>query len=84
MGNYVQKLEKRLREHHHDKVIATAALCGCEFEHNGTFSLWTYKGATRMSPTGRLSVGSIMWFHTRLEAAKHFIKSKGVKVDYGI
>lgn len=83
MGNYVQKLEKRLREHHHDKIIATAALCGCEFEHNSTFSLWSYPGALRGSPSGRLSAGSKMWFNSRLEAAKHFIKARGVQVDYG-
>lgn len=85
MGNYVQKLEKRLRDHRREKVIATAALCGAELEQSKILSQWTYKGATwgvgeRVPYRG--SEGQ-RFFASKLKAAQHFLKVKGVQVDYG-
>lgn len=84
MGEYVNDLETRLRTRHHERVIATAALCGAEFEKSMS-GMWTYQGATwpENEQAPYRSPGRQRWFDTRLKAARHFIKSKGIEVDYG-
>jgi hypothetical protein len=87
MGSYGRTLEKRMRDHHRDKVIATAALCGCKFISQ------EYPDYTAGWPGVRGKVSTIthwswegnaqQYWMSQLAAAKAFIKAKGIQVDYG-
>jgi hypothetical protein len=79
MGEYADQLNKRMRDHHRDKVIATAALCGAKFFQASRPGGTTY-GTGKWSTAGSDFEG---WHRTKFDAAKAYLKEKGVQVDYG-
>lgn len=89
MGGYIQALEKRLSKKYNERVIATAALCGCQFVERtpeeydaGAYMVanWSYEGCP--GPTARYQTTT--WFTSKVKAAKAFIEEKGIQVDYGL